>query len=525
MSTKIKFNVKAREALKRGVDTVANAVKVSLGAEGRNVIVPLQQGGYGVTKDGVTIAKAIFPEDEMEAIGASLIKEAAGRTNYEAGDGTTTSAVIAQSIFSGGLDLINKKASSVELKKGIDKATKDVVKYLKKVSNPVGKNNLVDVATVSANGDEELGEIISKAFNKIGKHGQVITAISDTAKTHVKLREGVVLDKGYTSRVFKTDPIKDTCELDDPYVLLHRGKIEKGDAIVKLFDNIFKADNDGRILIITDDIDPFVHSVIAQNIDNGAIRGRICVVTFPQILKVNLDLLNDLAILTGATIVSQEKGTKISPEVLGKISKCIVSEVDTVIVGDANNINEIVEEIKQKIDITENKFDKEELQERLARITGGIATLYVGSKSDSELKEKLDRVQDSINATRSALEEGIVAGGGVALSMAAFGLYKGEKNPGRFRRLFNKEKLSSFDQGYNLLLDACGAPSLQINENAGMPLSFVDGNKGIDVKTGLVVDMFEAGIIDPTKVTRCALENAASVTGTFLTTEVVIGRE
>ena len=516
MSTGIKFSKDARESLKRGVDLVANAVKESLGAEGRNVIIPASNGGYMITKDGVSIARAIYPEDQFEAIGASMIKEAATRTNGVAGDGTTTATVIAQAIFEGGLKLIDEGFSSVEVKKGIDEAAKDVVEQLKKMSEKVTKKNLKHVATISANGDAELGEMISKAFNKIGEHGTVLPATSDTAETYIELREGVVLDRGYTSRVFRTDTQRDLCKMDKPFVLLHRGKIEKGDKITKLFDAVFSK-SDGRILIITDDIDPFVHSVIAQNIDSGAIRNKICVVTLPQILKIQHDLLNDLAILTGAKIVSAEKGTRIEPSNLGRIKSCVVSEHDTVIVGDANNLTNLVEEIKEKIKITKNKFDKEELQERLSRITGGVATIYIGAKSDSELAEKSDRVEDSINATRSALEEGIVSGGGVTFCDIVNNLLS-EKTV---------DSSKSFGAGYKLLLDSCTTPFTQILKNAGIVNLHTDmkAGEGIDVKTGERVIMKDVGIIDPTKVARCALENAASVASTFLTTEAVVARQ
>tara|TARA_R110002167_G_scaffold331706_1_gene538407 strand:- start:57613 stop:59223 length:1611 start_codon:yes stop_codon:yes gene_type:complete len=530
MSTNIKFKDDARQALKEGVDMVYNAVRVSLGAEGRNVIVPTHDGGYTITKDGVSIARSIYPGDTYAAIGASLVKEAAGRTNSQAGDGTTTATVLARSIFNLGLEKIDQGTSSVELKKGIDQATKDIVEYLKHSSTEVTKETLIDVATVSANGDRELGEIISKAFNKIGEHGQVLTEESDTEETYVELREGVVLDNGYTSRIFRTDAIKDICELDEPYVLLHRGKIEKSDRIVKLFDTVFKKPHE-RLLIITDDIDPFVHSIIGQNVDNGSIKGRVCVVIMPQILKVQKDLLNDLAVLTGATIVSDEKGTKIGVQVLGKVKKCVASERDTVIVGDANNLNDVIKEIKDKIEDTDNKFDKEELQERLARITGGVATLYVGAKSDSELREKQDRIEDSINATRSSLEEGIVSGGGVALANLYNRMFIRVKTSW-YQRMFPLLSIffgvyktpSSFTTGYNIVVSACLNPYHQILENAGISFKFLNQGRGIDVRTGEEVCMLEAGIIDPTKVVRCALENAASVAGTFLTTEAVIAR-
>lgn len=520
MNTIIKYNEEAREALKRGVDAVANAVKVSLGAEGRNVIFPVQIGNgysYIISKDGVSIAKAIQPTEEFERIGAELIKEAARRTNNYAGDGTTTATVLAQSIFQQGLDILTKNPnlSSVELKKGIDQATADVVEYLDKVSEKVSKSNLESVATISANGDAQLGEIISKAFNKIGEHGTVITAVSDTSETYVELRDGVQLDRGYYHPGFVTDRVKDVCELSNPFVLLHRGKIEKGDAIVNLFNKLF-SQSQNQLLIIADDIDPFVLGTIMENIKKGPIKDKICVVKTPQILKIEKDLLGDIATLTGASIVSDVDGVKLKPEVLGRLSKCVVSETETLLVGDSDNLVELVSELKARIEATDNKFDKADLQERLSRITGGVATLYVGAKSDSELKEKQDRIEDSINATRSALEEGIVSGGGIALENAANELYGGVEAP-------VIDNPTAFDIGYDIILKACSAPVKQIASNAGMTYTpWPVKGEGMNVKTGKVVNMMDEGIIDPKKVTRCALENASSVASTFLTTEAVI---
>lgn len=519
MNTVIKYNEEARLALKKGVDAVANAVKVSLGAEGRNVIIPVNthQGiRYIITKDGVSIARSIDPSDEYEKIGASMIKEAARRTNNYAGDGTTTATIIAQSIFEQGLSLITKdeKISSVGLKKGIDQATEDIVAYLDKVSTKVSKSNLANVATISANGDEELGKIIATAFNKIGKHGTVISEVSDTADTYVEMRDGVQLDRGFYHSVFVTDRIKEVCELENTFVLLHRGKLEKGDAVVNLFKQVFSKQGN-RLLIITDDIDPFVLSTMVQNVRDGAIRDRACVVKTPQILKIEKELMSDIATLTGAKVVSEVDGVKLRPEVLGRLKKAIISEKETLLIGDADNLTDLVAELNEKIRITKNEFDKKELQERLARITGGVATLYVGAKSDSELKEKQDRIEDSINATRSALEEGIVPGGGVALLQAAGAV------AGNLANLSGAVK-----QGYQIVLDACGQPSRQMSQNAG--LEFRESpvlNEGINVKTGEMENMIEAGIIDPKKVTRCAVENAASVAGTFLTTEAIVAIE
>lgn len=516
MNTTIKYNEEAREALKLGVDAVANAVKVSLGAEGRNVIFPVKIGNgyrYIISKDGVSIAKEINPKDEYEKIGAEMIKEAARRTNNYAGDGTTTATVIAQSIFTQGLELLNEheNLSSVELKKGIDKATEDIVAYLDKVSKKVSKSNLANVATISANGDKELGDIIAKAFNKIGENGTVITNVSDTADTYVELRDGVQLDRGFYHPAFVTDRIKDVCELDAPFVLLHRGKLEKGEPIVELFKKVFSVTTN-RLLIIADDVDPFVISTIVENINKGAIKGRVCVVKTPQILKIEKDLMSDIATLTGANVVSSLDGVALRPEALGKLQRAVISETETLLVGNADNLVDLVAELKMKISITKNKFEKADIQERLSRITGGVATLYVGAKSDSELREKQDRIEDSINATRSALEEGIVSGGGIALANAA-----------KYLTVQTTEgATSAFDRGYEIVLNACVSPVTQICSNAGYKYLVSEEGLGMNVKTGEVVDMVKSGIIDPKKVTRCAIENAASVASTFLTTEAII---
>ena len=412
MSTTIKFGLDSREALKRGVDTVADAVKVTLGASGRNVIIPANKDGqlvYTVTKDGVSVARTVTPKDPFENIGASMIKEAASRANSQAGDGTTTATVIAQDLFNVGFKVLKEDSnmSVTEYKKGLDKAVEDLVKTLRNNSTKVSKKNLKSVATISANGDKVIGEIVSKAFSKIGENGTVISSVSDTAESYVEMRNGVVLDRGYYHPRFVTNNLTDVCELEDTFVLLHKGKLEKGDVTANFLKQVFSS-----------------------------------------------------------------------------------------------------------VKITENTFDKKDLQERLSRITGGVATIYVGAKSDSELKEKQDRVEDSINATRSALEEGIVSGGGVALANASaevLGAYKSE------------DLEDAFSLGYLSVLESAIAPIEAILNNAGIEYKpHIAKGIGVDVRSGDLVDMIEAGIIDPVKVTRCALENAASVVGTFLTTEAVV---
>ncbi|AGO47870.1 chaperonin GroEL [Cellulophaga phage phi40:1] len=517
MSTTIKFGLDSREALKRGVDTVADAVKVTLGASGRNVIIPANKDGqlvYTVTKDGVSVARTVTPKDPFENIGASMIKEAASRANSQAGDGTTTATVIAQDLFNVGFKVLKEDSnmSVTEYKKGLDKAVEDLVKTLRNNSTKVSKKNLKSVATISANGDKVIGEIVSKAFSKIGENGTVISSVSDTAESYVEMRNGVVLDRGYYHPRFVTNNLTDVCELEDTFVLLHKGKLEKGDVTANFLKQVFSSVKN-KLLIITDDIDPVTLGNLVEN-SNGPLKGRICVVKSPQILKIERDLLGDIATLTGAKVVSEVEGVKLSTGVLGKLKRAVMSDRDTLLVGDSDNLSDLIEEIKKKIKITENTFDKKDLQERLSRITGGVATIYVGAKSDSELKEKQDRVEDSINATRSALEEGIVSGGGVALANASaevLGAYKSE------------DLEDAFSLGYLSVLESAIAPIEAILNNAGIEYKpHIAKGIGVDVRSGDLVDMIEAGIIDPVKVTRCALENAASVVGTFLTTEAVV---
>jgi chaperonin GroEL len=512
MHTQIKFNSEAREALQRGLNEVANAVKVSMGAEGRTVVIPTPNRGYIATKDGVSIARAIMPEEEYEKIGASLVKEACSRTNNQAGDGTTTAAVLIQAIYNTGLKLLAGGASPVQLKKGIDDAVKDVVAIIKKDSVKVSKKNLENVATISVNGDKVLGKLIADAFNKIGEHGIVITQVSDTKETTIEVKEGLQLDNGFADSKFITNSIKGECVMDEPYVLLHKGTIQKGDAVVKLFDSLWSTGKKNKLVIITDDIDPFVLSTIKTNIENGAIKDSICVVKTPQILKIHRDLLGDIATLTGAKIVSPETGNKLGASALGRLDKFVATQSESFLIGDVGNLSSTVAELKTRIEAEKNEFEKLELQERLSRISGGVATLLVGAQTDSELREKQDRIEDGINATRAALEEGILPGGGVALAQIGFNNLKGG------------DDANDYTNGYNLVMHSLVTPYFQILENAGFENAtlFAEKGFGINVITSEKVDMIKEGIIDPAKVTRCALENAGSVAGTFLTTEAVV---
>ena len=511
MHTQIKFNSEARESLQRGLNEVADAVKVSMGAEGRTVVIPTPSRGYVATKDGVSIARAIMPDEEFEKIGASLVKEACSRTNNDAGDGTTTAAVLIQAIYNSGLALLSDGASPVQLKKGIDQAVKDVVAQIKKTSVKVSKKNLKNVATISVNGDDVLGKLIADAFGKIGEHGIVITQVSDTKDTTIEVKEGLQLDSGYMDSKFITNAIKGECVMDEPYVLLHKGTIQKGDAVVKLFDSLWSSGTKNKLVILTDDIDPFVMSTIKTNIENGAIADSICIIKTPQVLKIHRDLLGDIATLTGAKIVSSETGNKLNASSLGRLQKFVATNSESFLIGDVGNLSSTVAEIKERINAETNEFEKLELQERLSRITGGVATLMVGAQTDSELREKQDRIEDGINATRAALEEGILPGGGVALAQIGANLFK-------------HSGVDDFTQGYNLVMTCVAVPYFQILENAGIRGGeiFTELGQGVDVITEETVDMIKAGIIDPAKVTRCAIENAGSVAGTFLTTEAVV---
>jgi len=520
MKTVIKFADEARQELKKGVDEVADAVKVSMGAEGRTVIIPVGENGYITTKDGVSIARSIDPVGRFKEIGASIVKEASGRTNTKAGDGTTTASVLVQSIFNAGLQALEEGASAIQLKRGMDSALEDVLAELDSRAIQVSKDNLSDVTTISVNGDKDLGNLIAEAFSKIGEHGLVITKPSDTRDTTIEVGQGIQLDNGFIDPIFVTDPIKYECVLENPYLLLYKGKIERGDNLVEMFNAVWSADNpNNSLVIICDDIDPFVFSTIRSNVESGAIRGKICVVRTPQILKVNSDILSDVAKLSGAKIVASETGVSLGAAALGRIDKFIADVSSSILIGNQGNLTETIEELEVRIKAENNDIERKDLQERLSRINGGVATLHIGASSDSELIEKRDRIEDGINATRAALEEGIVAGGGVTLLDISFNLLKKVQTEGR---------TSSFINGYIMLLESLSAPFKQILRNAGIDtgtiMPFAKPTQGIDVNSGETVDMIEAGIVDPKKVTKSALTNAVSVAGAFLTTDAVVAR-
>lgn len=524
MYTKTSYGEEARNYLKSGVDEVANAVALSMGAAGRNVFIPQEGGGYIVTKDGVSIARSILPKGTIEQIGAAMVKQAAHQTNQAAGDGTSSATVIARALFDKGLQFLSSRpgASVSEFKRGIDASVKALVEELEQMGynlKPADTTSLENIATISSNGDKELGRFIATAFSEVGKNGTVISDVSDTAETHIELREGVVLDSGYWNKVFLTDRVREIVEMENPLVLLSRHKIERGQAFVDLLDQVFSKGKSRNLLIIADDVDPFVVSTLSENIRRGALSpGQVCVVKTPQILKINKDLLDDVALLTGAKVVSDITGVKLNVKALGSLQRARISLRETLLVGDQDNLAPLVEELEERISIETNEFERKEIQERLSRITGKVATLYVGALTDAELKERQDRVEDAINATRSTLEEGYVPGGGTALLQAAYYQSKSfsSDNPGQSQEFY---------LGSEAVFDACQAPFTQILKNAEIKAPRANSlaeNLGIDVRTGERVNMVKAGIIDPLKVVRCALENAASAAGIFLTTEAVV---
>ena len=519
MKTEIKFASEARQELKLGVDEVANAVKVSMGAEGRTVIIPAGERGYITTKDGVSIARSIDPVGKFKEIGASLVKEAAGRTNSKAGDGTTTASVLVQEIFNTGLGYLEDGASAIQLKRGMESALEDVLGMLDEQAVKVSKDNLKDVTSISVNGDKELGELIANAFSQIGEHGLVITKPSDTRDTTIEVGQGIQLDNGFIDPIFVTDNIKYESVLENPFLLLYKGKIERGDNLVEMFNAVWNPENpNNTLVIICDDIDPFVFSTIRTNVSSGAIKNKVCVVGTPQILKVNADILSDIATMSGAKIVSSETGVSLGAEALGRIDKFIATATDSILIGNQGKLSDTIEELKARISNESNDIERKDLQERLSRINGGVATLHIGASTDSELIEKRDRIEDGINATRAALEEGIIAGGGVTLANIGVNL---------LLEMRGNHENDSFDKGYALLLSCLAAPYYQILSNAGLEVPFEpskDGRMGIDVSKGSRVDMIKAGIVDPKKVTKSALTNAVSVAGAFLTTEAVVAR-
>ena len=521
MAKDIKFDIEARDGLKRGVDALANAVKVTLGPKGRNVIIGKSFGGPTVTKDGVTVAKEIELKDPLENMGAQMVKEVASKTNDLAGDGTTTATVLAQAIVKEGLKNVAAGANPMDLKRGIDKAVDAIVADLAKQAKVVGSDSekIKQIASISANNDEIIGELIANAFAKVGKEGVITVEEAKGTDTYVDVVEGMQFDRGYLSTYFVTNPEKMEAELESPYILLYDKKVSSLKELLPVLEPV--AQSGKPLLIIAEDVDGEALSTLVVNKLRRALK--IAAVKAPGFGDRRKAMLEDIAILTGGTVISEERGYTLENttiEMLGTAKRVSIDKDNTTIVsgaGDADTIKNRVNQIKGQMETTTSDYDKEKLQERLAKLAGGVAVLYVGAASEVEMKEKKDRVDDALHATRAAVEEGIVAGGGVALLRA--------KNALAALKADNADEAT----GIKIISRAVEAPLRTIVENAGLEGSVVvakvaegSGDFGYNAKTDEYVDMLKAGIIDPKKVTRVALENAASVAGMILTTECAL---
>tara|TARA_B100000809_G_C15136338_1_gene530766 strand:- start:1096 stop:2727 length:1632 start_codon:yes stop_codon:yes gene_type:complete len=521
MAKKIQFDVEAREGLKKGVDALANAVKVTLGPKGRNVIVGKSFGGPQITKDGVTVAKEIELEDPLENMGAQMVKEVASKTNDLAGDGTTTATILAQAIVREGLKNVTAGANPMDLKKGIDNAVEAVVAELNKNSETVGNSSdkIKQIASISANNDEAIGSLITEAFNKVGKEGVITVEEAKGTDTYVDVVEGMQFDRGYLSPYFVTNSEKMESDLESPYILLYDKKISAMKDLLPVLEPV--AQSGKPLLVIAEDVDGEALATLVVNKLRGSLK--IAAVKAPGFGDRRKAMLEDIAILTGGTVISEDRGLTLENttiEMLGSAERVTIDKDNTTLVngaGDKETIKARVSQIKAQIETTTSDYDKEKLQERLAKLAGGVAVLYVGAASEIEMKEKKDRVDDALHSTRAAVEEGVVAGGGVALL--------------RTRKVLEKLTSDNLDEvtGIQIISRAIEAPLRIIVENAGGEGSVVvakvlegKGNFGYDAKSETFVDLLKQGIIDPKKVTRIALENAASVAGMILTTECAL---
>jgi chaperonin GroEL len=521
MAKDIKFDIDARDGLKRGVDALANAVKVTLGPKGRNVIISKSFGAPTVTKDGVSVAKEIELADPLENMGAQMVKEVASKTNDLAGDGTTTATVLAQAIVKEGLKNVAAGANPMDLKRGIDKAVAAIVADLAKQAQQVGNSSekIKQVAAISANNDDVIGDLIATAFTKVGKEGVITVEEAKGMETYVDVVEGMQFDRGYLSPYFVTDADKMIVDLENPYILLFDKKISNLQEILPILEPV--AQSSRPLLIIAEDVDGQALATLVVNKLRGGLK--IAAVKAPGFGDRRKAMLEDIAILTGGTVISEERGFSLENatlDLLGTAETVTIDKDNTTIIngaGDAALIKARVSQIKAQIETTTSDYDKEKLQERLAKLAGGVAVLYVGAASEVEMKEKKDRVDDALHATRAAVEEGIVAGGGVAFVRA--------------KKVLEKIVTENLDEstGVQIINKAIEAPLRIIVENAGGEGSVVinkvlEGKKnfGYDAKNDKYVDMLKAGIIDPKKVTRVALENAASVAGMILTTECAL---
>ncbi len=524
MAKEIKFDIEARDLLKKGVDELANAVKVTLGPKGRNVIIEKKFGAPHITKDGVSVAKEIELSDPYQNMGAQIVKEVASKTNDKAGDGTTTATVLAQSIITVGLKNVAAGANPMDLKRGIDKAVAKVVESIKDQAKEVDDDikKIEQVATISANNDSEIGKLIADAMAKVKKEGVITVEEAKGTNTTVDVVEGMQFDRGYLSPYFVTNTEKMECEMENPFILIHDKKISNLKDILPLLEASVQA---GRpLLIIAEDIDGEALTTLVVNRLRGSLK--ICAVKAPGFGDRRKEMLQDIAVLTGGTVISEEQGIQLASatiEMLGKAEKITVNKDNTTIVNGAGAkeaIAQRVAQIKAQIEATKSDYDREKLQERLAKLAGGVAVLYVGAPSEVEMKEKKDRVDDALSATRAAVEEGIVPGGGVALIRAIDSLndVTGE----------NDDETT----GIEIVKRAIEEPLRQIVANAGKEGAVIvqkvregKGDYGYNARTDKFENFYEAGVIDPAKVTRVALENAASIAGMLLTTECVISEK
>ncbi|SPY34416.1 chaperonin GroEL [Porphyromonas cangingivalis] len=524
MAKEIKFDREARELLKSGVDKLANAVKVTLGPKGRNVILGKKFGAPHITKDGVSVAREIELSDAFENMGAQLVKEVASKTNDDAGDGTTTATVLAQAIISVGLKNVAAGASPMDLKRGIDKAVAKVVEEIRKQAVEVGDDfeKIEHVAKISANGDETIGALIAEAMKKVKKEGVITVEEAKGMDTTVEIVEGMQFDRGYISPYFVTNTEKMTVDFENPYILLYDKKIATLKEFLPILEQVVQT---GRpLLIVAEDIESEALATLVVNRLRGSLK--ICAVKAPGFGDRRKAMLEDIAILTGGTVISEEKGLKLDSatmDMLGSAEKVTIDKDNTTIVnglGDKEGISARINQIRAQIEVTTSDYDKEKLQERLAKLAGGVAVLYVGAPSEVEMKEKKDRVEDALSATRAAVEEGTVPGGGIAYIRATTAL-EGMKGD-------NADETT----GIEIIKRAIEEPLRQIVANAGKEGAVIvqkvkegDADFGYNARNDEFVHLFKAGIIDPAKVTRVALENAASIAGMFLTTECVIADE
>lgn len=523
MAKEIFFNADATDKLKKGVDKLANAVKVTLGPKGRNVILDKKFGAPTVTKDGVSVAKEIELKDPVENMGAQLVKEVASKTADAAGDGTTTATVLAQAIYGQGLKFVAAGANPMDIKRGIDKAVKAVVAALKEQAKEINSSSeIAQVATISANNDEEIGKMIADAMEKVGKDGVITVEEAKGTETEVKTVEGMQFDRGYLSPYFVTNSEKMETELENPYILIYDKKVTAMKDLLPVLEAVSQS---GRpLLIIAEDVESEALATLVVNKIRGALK--VAAVKAPGFGDRRKAMLEDIAVLTGGTVVSEERGFKLEGttiDMLGTAEKITIDKDNTVIVngsGEASTIEARINQIKAQIETTSSDYDKEKLQERLAKLSGGVAVLYIGAATEVEMKEKKDRVDDALHATRAAVEEGIVAGGGTALIRAAIALngLTGE----------NEDQI----HGIDIIRKAIESPLRTIVQNAGDEASVIvhkvkegTGDFGYNARTEEFTNLIAIGVIDPVKVTRLALENASSISGLLLTTEAVVADE